>query len=163
MLLHRGHLPAPSNETGLVKCFRYWHSLHFHRIEYSSCDCPICANAFIVVSRIASRAAFSVLSAGSINPAPSVKADPHAQQFCLKIRAAQPTLTWTSGMTPKRVWQPSGGEPRCLERERKFPPMCGEITHRTKISAGEVANRRPDGLAVFVLPRFPHVTARGKT
>jgi hypothetical protein len=38
VLLHRGHLPAVSNETGLVKCFTYRHSLHSHRIERFSCD-----------------------------------------------------------------------------------------------------------------------------
>jgi hypothetical protein len=44
VLLHLGHLPAPSNETGLVKCLIYRHCFHFHRIEYSSCDCPIRAS-----------------------------------------------------------------------------------------------------------------------
>jgi Bacterial regulatory proteins, luxR family len=63
--LHRGHLPAVSNVTGLVKCFIYRQSLHFHRIEHSG-DGPIWVNAFPAVSRIASSAAFSVFSLDSI-------------------------------------------------------------------------------------------------
>jgi hypothetical protein len=73
VLLHRGHLPAVSNVTGLVKCFVYRHALHFHRIERCSCDRSIWFNAFIAVSRIASRSDFSVLSVGSIGSAPSVE------------------------------------------------------------------------------------------
>ena len=72
VLLHRGHLPAASNVTGLVKCFTYRHSLHFHPIECCSCGRSDWANAFIAASRIVSRAAFSVLSAGSIDLTPSV-------------------------------------------------------------------------------------------
>jgi hypothetical protein len=72
--LHRGHLPAASNGTGLVKCFTYRQCLHFHRIECSSCGSAICFSAFVAVSRIASRAAFSVLDAGSINSIPSAEA-----------------------------------------------------------------------------------------
>ena len=39
--LHRGHLPALSNGTALVKCFTYWHALHLQRIERSSGEGPI--------------------------------------------------------------------------------------------------------------------------
>jgi hypothetical protein len=73
VLLHRGHLPAASNGTGFVKCFIYRHSLHFHRIECSSCDRPIWLNAFTATSRTASRASFNVLSAESISSAPSAE------------------------------------------------------------------------------------------
>src|ERR1041385_9059295 len=38
--------------------------------------------------------------------------------------------------------------------------MCGEEDSPNKISAGEVANRRPDGLAVFVWPRVLDATER---
>jgi hypothetical protein len=73
IFLHRGHLPAVSNVTGVVKCLIYWHSLHFHRIERCSCDCSICFNAFMALSRIASRSAFSVLTLGSTGSAPTVQ------------------------------------------------------------------------------------------
>src|SRR5262249_49516128 len=73
VLLHRGHLPAASNATGLVKCFTYRQCLHFHLIERCSCDCSIWFNAFVAVSRIASRAAFSLVSAGSIDSTPIVE------------------------------------------------------------------------------------------
>jgi hypothetical protein len=72
VLLHRGHLPAVSNGTGVVKCFIYRHSLHFHAIKRFSCACSIWFNAFITMSRIA-RLAFSVLSVVSINPIPSAE------------------------------------------------------------------------------------------
>src|SRR5262249_1483667 len=71
--LHRGHLPAASSGTGFVKCLIYWQSLHFHRIERCSCDCSICFNAFMALSRIASRSAFSVVSGGSIDSIPSAE------------------------------------------------------------------------------------------
>jgi len=54
VLLHRGHLPAASKETGFVKYFTYWHSLHSHRIARCSCDWSICFNAFMALSRIGS-------------------------------------------------------------------------------------------------------------
>jgi hypothetical protein len=73
VLLHRGHRPALSNGTGIVKCFMYRHALHFHLIERCSCDCSIWFNAFIAMSRIASRFAFSVLNVGSIDPIPSAE------------------------------------------------------------------------------------------
>ena len=73
MLLQRGHLPAPSNETGRVKCFVYWHCLHIHRIECSSWDWLICCNACSAMSRIPSRAAVSLLSAESISSVPIVE------------------------------------------------------------------------------------------
>jgi hypothetical protein len=50
----------------------YRQSLHFHRIERVSCDCSIWSNAFDAISRIASRAAFSVLRVESITSIPSV-------------------------------------------------------------------------------------------
>jgi hypothetical protein len=71
--LHLGHLPALSKGTGFVKCFMYWHALHFHRIECSSCERLICLNAFAAMSRIASRAAISVLGVESINSIPSAE------------------------------------------------------------------------------------------
>jgi hypothetical protein len=73
ILLHLGHLPAVSSKTGLVKCFTYRHSLHPHRVERVSCDCSMWVNAFDAKSRIASRAAFSVLSVESTNSIPSVE------------------------------------------------------------------------------------------
>jgi hypothetical protein len=47
------------------------HALHFHRIECSSWDCSIWFNAFIAMSRIASRLDFNALSVVSINSVPS--------------------------------------------------------------------------------------------
>jgi hypothetical protein len=73
VLLHRGHLPAASNVTGLVKCFTYRHSLHFHRVECCSCGRSTWLNAFAAIPRIASRAALSVLSVESISSAPSAE------------------------------------------------------------------------------------------
>jgi hypothetical protein len=79
VLLHRGHLPAVSNKTALVKCFMYRHALHFHRIERVSCGCSIWSNAFDAISRIFSRAAFSGLSGESITSTPVVEV---CQQIC---------------------------------------------------------------------------------
>ena len=55
-------------ETGFVKRFTYRHSLHTHRIERVSRDCSMWVNAFDAISRIASRVAFSDLSAENIAP-----------------------------------------------------------------------------------------------
>ena len=41
-----GPLPAVSHETGIVRCFRYRHSFHFHRIERVSWGGLIWFNAF---------------------------------------------------------------------------------------------------------------------
>src|SRR4030095_3579009 len=87
VLLHRGHLPVASNETAFVKCFTYWHALHFHRIERCSCDCSSSFNASSAVFRIASSAAFSVLTAESINPAPTVEFHPQTFSVAVSISA----------------------------------------------------------------------------
>ena len=69
-VLASGVSAAASNGTGFVKCFTYWQALHFHRNERSPCDCPTWFNAFAAMSRVASSAAFSLLTAGSINSVP---------------------------------------------------------------------------------------------
>jgi hypothetical protein len=73
------------------------------------------------------------------------------------------TISATSGMTPKRVWQPGKWRAKVPRAGIKVPADVRRDNSLNKISAGEVANRRPDGLAVFVLPRVLDATERRKS
>jgi len=102
VLLQRGHLPALSRVTGLVKRFMYRQSLHIHRIECSSGDWPSWVKAVAAMSRIASSAAFSVLGAESINSIPTV-------EVCRLISAkcASKNAVVMFSCSCEHIWPPS--------------------------------------------------------